>query len=154
GQGGVRERAAALLAGSGVGAKVAIGALTVAVIAGGSIGATHIFEHPGTSHLRLAPPSVPAVSAAAMAPVDLLGSGLAAPARVRTRRGPQISRRPRGLAPGHVVASAPRPSRRSALPRYEPGGFAYLGVPASASPPASNPEPVHSAGGGGGAFSP
>src|ERR1019366_928692 len=43
GQGGVRERAVALLAGGGVGAKVAVGVVTVGVLAGGAV-ATHVLE--------------------------------------------------------------------------------------------------------------
>ena len=50
GSGGVRERAAALLAGSGVAAKVAAGVATVAVIAGGTIGATHLLNHEPARH--------------------------------------------------------------------------------------------------------
>ena len=54
GQGGVRERAVALLAGGGVGAKVAAGVATVAVIAGGTIGDARARTEP--AHHRHHPP--------------------------------------------------------------------------------------------------
>jgi RNA polymerase sigma factor (sigma-70 family) len=45
GAGGVRERTVALVAAGGAGAKLTAGVVTVAVIAGGAIGATHALEH-------------------------------------------------------------------------------------------------------------
>ena len=54
GSGGVRERAVALLASGGAAAKVATGVATVAVIAGGTIGATHLLNHEPAPHRHLA----------------------------------------------------------------------------------------------------
>ena len=45
----MRERAVALLAGGGVGAKVAVGVVTVGVIAGGAV-ATHVLEQSPAPH--------------------------------------------------------------------------------------------------------
>jgi len=112
GGGGVRERAIAAAAGSGVAAKLAAGAATVAVIAGGTLGASHIQarrHHDGTARAhaaaRLAPRAVP-VAAAADTPAPAASS--AAPPAPRSQE-------------SHTPAAA--------HPR-EPGGFAFLGVPA------------------------
>ena len=66
GQGGVRERAVAMLAGAGAGAKIAVGVVTIGVLAGGAV-ATHVLEQ---SPAATAPPpraqrirSVPVISA-------------------------------------------------------------------------------------------
>jgi RNA polymerase sigma factor (sigma-70 family) len=57
GGGGVRERATAVLGAGGVGAKLTAGAITVAVVAGGAIGATHALEHhTGRAHHHTAAP--------------------------------------------------------------------------------------------------
>jgi len=150
GSGGVRERAAALLAGGGMAAKVAAGVATVAVIAGGTIGA-HVLDH-GTlaRHRHLGSPSVTAPSA--------VPSPLSArpPVRREATASHQASRASR-----HGVRSTSRhlvsshgPTSSQASDQREPGGFAYLGVPTatSASAPA---EAAHTASqSGGGPFTP
>jgi RNA polymerase sigma factor (sigma-70 family) len=62
GTGGARERAATLIAGGGAGAKLTAGVVTVAVIAGGAVGATHALQHPATRahhHSAGAPARIP-----------------------------------------------------------------------------------------------
>jgi RNA polymerase sigma factor (sigma-70 family) len=157
GQGAVRERAAALIAGGGAGAKLAAGVVTVAVIAGGSIGATRALEHPRARHPRHAPPStiavapVPAATPAALVQAPSAPSLTGTSTRRATRaRVPNRRSRPKRTFPG---AHRAVPLATSA--RREPGGFAYLGVPTNTSAPASTATSArpatHSAGG---AFSP
>jgi RNA polymerase sigma factor (sigma-70 family) len=58
GAGGIRERTVALIGSAGVGAKITASVVTVAVIAGGAIGATHALERhaaPRPSHLDASP---------------------------------------------------------------------------------------------------
>jgi RNA polymerase sigma factor (sigma-70 family) len=149
GQGGVRERAAALLVGGGVGAKVAAGVVTVAVIAGGAV-ATHVLEHPPAHHRDRVSPSVARPSRAApqmaLVPTPLAPLGAASADRaVRLRRS----------SPGHVLSSVPRVTGHGGSVQREPGGFAYLGVPTGASTPASAPEQAPTAASSsGGPFSP
>ena len=154
-QGGVRERAAALLAGGGVGAKVAAGVATVAVIAGGAIGARHVLEESGGHHPHHSSPSVVGIPRAPATPADLLQAPLTPLAGVSGHRVVHTSRLKRRASPGHVVASARRVTEHGGRAQREPGGFAYLGVPTGTSAPAQAPEAAHTAThGGGGAFSP
>src|SRR5665213_491997 len=106
-QGAVRERTATLLAGGGVSAKVAAGVLSVAVIAGGTIGATHVLEHPRAQHPHRATPddrAAPPVTAsrvglapAPLAPIGSVGG-------VSVRRAAPTSKRARRSSPGHVIS--------------------------------------------------
>jgi DNA-directed RNA polymerase specialized sigma24 family protein len=161
GPGGVRERAAALIAGGGAAAKVAAGVATVAVIAGGTF-ATHVLEHgpPAHPHHLASRPSEseqqvlttpifsPPTSAVQRAGIP------AAPRRGRSRR-----RQDRhGTTPGRVLASGHRARSSQQGGQREPGGFAYLGVPTSTpssgtAESARTPE-AHTASQGGGPFSP
>ncbi len=157
GQGSVRERTVALLAGGGVGAKVAVGVITVGVIAGGAV-ATHVLEQSPAPHARHVAPS--AIAAPRAAPPA--GAPLSAPppaalstsahrsvhtsGRTRQRRASAH----RTLGATHQVATARASEQR------EPGGFAYLGVPTTTSQP-SAPAHVASASedqSGGGPFGP
>ena len=134
GTGGVRERAVALLAGSGASAKLAAGVVTAAVITGGAISATHALTHQ--------PPSRPhhagfhATSPQRVYDALDIAQHRPAPA-VITARGPRVDkpssrvRLPR--SPGHVVVVTP-PRSSSSPTRREPGGFAYLGVPTPRAP--------------------
>jgi DNA-directed RNA polymerase specialized sigma24 family protein len=160
GPGGVRERAAALLAGGGAAAKIAAGAATIAVLAGGTI-ATHVLDHgpaarahhlasraSGSARQTLTTPLVPALApAVGQAPVR-------AP-----HQAPRSQRRRRGSsAPGRVLASVHRAKSGQADQR-EPGGFAYLGVPTSTPPTATSasaraPEAHAASQSDGGPFSP
>ncbi len=154
GQGEVRERAAALLAGGGIGAKVATGVLTVAVIAGGAV-ATHVLDHPSAHRSHHATPSAAATPSATSAPVALIGASPALSLGVSVHRTVHTSRRPRPFPAGRVLAATHHASRSSAASQREPGGFAYLGVPTGNSAPASAPEQVHTAAhSSGGPFSP
>jgi len=152
GQGGVRERAAALLTGSGVAAKVATGVVTVAVIAGGVV-ATHVLHHrPMPPHHHAAPSAAPTPPATA-APAQLISASPGSSLRTSVHRRVHTSRRPRRARPGRVLANIHPAGRTSAAGQREPGGFAYLGVPTSA--PASAPEQAHTAAqSSGGPFSP
>jgi hypothetical protein len=158
GSGTVRERVIAVAAGSGAGAKALAAALTVAVIAGGSIGATHLLGHSHASRahhrtlLRTVPPPPVAPAAEPARPARGRVSTVAhAPAG---RSSPRSARRA-PLAPGHVVSSAPRAAPPPALGHYEPGGFAYLGVPTTSPPHAADPSAAAaSAHEEGGPFSP
>jgi RNA polymerase sigma factor (sigma-70 family) len=145
-QGPVRERAAEILAGGG-GAKLALaGVATVAVIAGGTIGATHALEHPQTRHhqhtLPIAASPVPAARTADMVlgPTTPL-TGTSSPKHA-------------GRTPSHRATASPRHEPRRAVPlaqgtRREPGGFAFLGVPTSTNtPPSAQPAPTTTHDGG------
>jgi RNA polymerase sigma factor (sigma-70 family) len=155
GQGGVRERAVAMLAGAGAGAKIAAGVVTIGVLAGGAV-ATHVLEQSSHAEHRHAGHSV----AVAPAPTALtpLSAPFSTPApRASAHRSVQSSRRARQQRP--VAHRSPRTTRlaqSSAGGQREPGGFAYLGVPTAASAPAvqadvaSSSEDQH----GGGPFSP
>lgn len=121
GGGVLRERAATLLAGGGVAGKLAAGVATVALIAGGTIGATRALQHHAArSEAAHAPrreanvdsSSLDSHSAAAIAAaVHAIASSHTAPAAAKARNA--------GRASG----------------QREPGGFAYLGVPNQASKP-------------------
>ncbi len=158
GQGGARERATVLLTGGGASAKLAAGILTAAVIAGSTIAATHaLAHHPRRTHAALARP---VAVARATQTVDFVQTPFAPLASIDAHRAPRaaVAQNPQG--PGHVVA-VPHPTRRqrTAVSR-EPGGFAYLGVPATSTPatattvPASSPAPAPMATQAGGPFSP
>jgi RNA polymerase sigma factor (sigma-70 family) len=160
GQGAVRERAAALLAGGG-GAKLAAGAITIAVIAGGTIGATHaLHDHPQAHHPHTRAPSPVAAPSPSPPPaaraVDLVQGPTAALTGART---PKHSLR----TPARRTTASRRhalPSHRRAAPlelstRREPGGFAYLGVPTDTTSTPRVSEAAHTATrSAGGPFSP
>jgi DNA-directed RNA polymerase specialized sigma24 family protein len=160
GPGGVRERAAALIAGGGTAAKVAAGVATVAVIAGGTI-ATHVLEHgPRTRPHHLA--SRPSGSARQALTTPLFSPPTSAVGRAAVEATPHRGhgRRQRGhrTAPGRVLASVHRARSGQQGRQREPGGFAYLGVPTSTpssgtAESARTPE-AHTASQGGGPFSP
>ncbi|HTZ62660.1 MAG TPA: sigma-70 family RNA polymerase sigma factor [Solirubrobacteraceae bacterium] len=129
GAGGLaRERAAALVAGSGAAGKIAAGIATVAVITGSTIGVRSALEHPNTStHHRAAHRST------VSAPV---ASGVASPSAAQATSGQSSGY---VQAPGRSLAHAkpaPVPASpavtQASAPTHEPGGFAYLGVPSGA----------------------
>jgi DNA-directed RNA polymerase specialized sigma24 family protein len=149
GQGGVRERAVALLVGGGVGAKVAAAVVTVGVIAGGAV-ATHVLDHPPAHHRHHVSPSVYRPSQSTAPRTDLV-TPLAPFGETGAHRGVR-QRRPRL---GHVVSSTHRVTQHSGSVQREPGGFAYLGVPTSANTTTSVPEQATTAAhSSGGLFSP
>jgi len=154
GQGGVRERAAALLAGGGVGVKVATGVVTVVVLAGGAL-ATHELDHSPAPARQHTAPSTAATPRANAAAAQLISASPAPSLRTSIHRTVHTSRRPRRSGPGRVRAGTDRASGASAGSQREPGGFAYLGVPTGTSALASAPEQAHTAAhGSGGPFSP
>jgi RNA polymerase sigma factor (sigma-70 family) len=154
GQGGARERAAALLAGGGASAKLAAGIVTVAVVAGTSLTATHALEHRQRHAVHRATNATSVVRATR--PVDLIQSSISsAVGAAFPRASHRAPARQRG-APGHVVTIAHQAARTSSGSRREPGGFAYLGVPTSATTTAPAPaeQPAQMATHTGGPFSP
>lgn len=155
GQGGVRERAAALLTGSGITVKVATTAVvTVAVIAGGTIGVKHALEHPPPHHPHQTTPSTIATSPATAPTTGLVGASFILPIGASVHRTAHTPTHRRS-SPGRVLTATHHPSRPNAARQHEPGGFAYLGVPTGASTPASAPEQPHTtAHSNGGEFSP
>lgn len=106
--GGVRERVAALAASGGAAVKVAVGVATIAAVAGTSI-ATHVLS-PHPAHTR----AHAAVLAPAATPTNSASSASASHAPLLTTG-----------ARRHASKTASRTAGR----QYEPGGFAYLGVP-------------------------
>jgi hypothetical protein len=110
--GGVRERVIAAAAGSGVAAKLAAGAATVAIIAGGTLGASHLQTR---RHERSGHHSRAATLSRSATPQPTARSAYT-PVASASAFAPAPSRTTRGLEP--------------ARPR-EPGGFAFLGVPAA-----------------------
>jgi DNA-directed RNA polymerase specialized sigma24 family protein len=153
GPGGVRERAAALVAGAGAATKLAAGVATVAVIASGTIGATHVLDHKPAPHRHQAA-ARPAVTESPRSAASQL---TAIPPVLRATFQPH-----RGAAPArrHRSQAHRRPSSRtvarasSPAAGREPGGFAYLGVPTESSS-ASAPAPASTASQhSGGQFSP
>ncbi|HEV3072149.1 MAG TPA: sigma-70 family RNA polymerase sigma factor [Solirubrobacteraceae bacterium] len=151
GPGSVRERAAALLAGGGAAAKLAAGVATVAVIAGGTIGATHVLDHKPASHhrhadARLVVTEPPRPISSQLAPTPPV---LRAALQPHRRAAP--ARRGRARFQAHRRASS-TPVARASSPaaRREPSGFAYLGVPTESSStgaPAPARPASHSSGG-------
>jgi len=147
GGGGVRERAVQLLAGGGVAAKVAAGVATVAVIAGGTIGATHVLEHTPSHHQAPRHATAATLPAAAAEPSDQPQPARSAIAQTEPRR--------RAIPSKH---RSPRPATSStaspaSAEQREPGGFAYLGVPREAPAPPAQTAHVASQSSGG-PFSP
>jgi DNA-directed RNA polymerase specialized sigma24 family protein len=155
GQGGVRERAVALLAGGSVGAKVAVGVVTVGVLAGGAV-ATHVLEQSPSPHRRHVARSAAAAPRAAPATGRLLSAAPAASLSTSVHRRVQTSRRPHHPSSRRVLASTRRTNSTSATGQREPGGFAYLGVPTSTSPPSTSAQAASTSAhqSGGGQFSP
>jgi RNA polymerase sigma factor (sigma-70 family) len=149
GQGGVRDRAGALLFGGGIAAKVTAGVVTIAVIAGGTIGATHVLDHPRAhrrDHASRPTVEIPRASARAVNPLLAPTTPLTG---VGTHRAVHVPARPHSSSPGRALSSTDRVGVQR-----EPGGFAYLGVPTGASAPSSAPDPARTARSSGGAFSP
>ena len=155
GQGGVRERAVALLAGGGVGAKVAVGVVTVGVLAGGAV-ATHVLEQSPSPHRHHVARSAAAAPRAAPATGRLLSAAPAASLSTSVHRRVQTSRRPHHSSSRRVLASTRRTNSTSAAGQREPGGFAYLGVPTNTSPASTSAQAASTSAlqSGGGQFSP
>jgi DNA-directed RNA polymerase specialized sigma24 family protein len=155
GQGGVRERAVAVLAGGGVGAKVAVGVVSVGVLAGGAV-ATHVLEQSPSPHRRHITPSAAAAPRAAPAAERLVSAAPAASLSTSVHRSVHTPRRPHHSSSRRVLASTRRTNSTSATGRREPGGFAYLGVPTNTSPPSTSAQAASTSArqSGGGPFSP
>jgi RNA polymerase sigma factor (sigma-70 family) len=157
GQGSVRERAVALLAGGGVGAKVAVGVVTVGVIAGGAV-ATHVLEQSPAPHRQHVAASAAAPPRAASPAGQLLSAPPAAALSTSAHRGVHTSSRTgqRRVTAHHTAAGTRRAATESAAEQREPGGFAYLGVPTTTSQPSASARVASASEGqsGGGPFSP
>jgi RNA polymerase sigma factor (sigma-70 family) len=104
--GGVRERVAGTVGAAGAGAKLTAGAVTAAVIAGGTIGATHALEHAGPARRRS---SIPGAGTGRQTPVQQEPLRMRQDARVH--RG---TSRPRG---GHMARDA---RQRAAYDEFAP----------------------------------
>jgi RNA polymerase sigma factor (sigma-70 family) len=130
GSGGARERAGALPAGGGASVKVAAGLLTAAVLAGGTLAAHDLTKPTHTHAHRIAREHSQAVIATRPVRMSVAAFTPAWPAR-RTHR----SR----------TQAIPRSHTEHRARQYEPGGFAYLGVPAS--PPKPPPTEIRRRGG-------
>lgn len=152
GQGGVRERTIAVLAGGSAGAKIAVGVVTLGVLAGGAV-ATHVLDQgPQAPHRHLAHSAAVAPLPASATPGPLSASPFISTPRAGAHRSRHTVSRPR-----HQRTAAHQGRARSSTGgQREPGGFAYLGVPTTTGVPAaparvaSSSEDQH----GGGAFSP
>ncbi|HTZ65637.1 MAG TPA: sigma-70 family RNA polymerase sigma factor [Solirubrobacteraceae bacterium] len=152
--GGARERTIALLAGGGTSAKLAAGLVTVAVITGSTLSATHALEEHPHHHPRASATAQAANLAGtteraafaqtepAQAAITTVSSPTPPPPRAHTPQHPD--------SPAHDEAANRNPVG-STETRREPGGFAYLGVPnntptptpAQPTPtPASTPTPA------------
>jgi RNA polymerase sigma factor (sigma-70 family) len=155
GLGGARERAAALLAGGGASAKLVAGIVTVAVVAGGTITATHALEH-RQRHAVHRPATNVTTLAHATRPVDFVQPSLSLAVGAALSRASRRTEPPHRSGPGHVVAVAHKAATPSSVIRGQPGGFAYLGVPTSTTTttPAPAEQPVQTATHTGGPFSP
>jgi hypothetical protein len=141
-----------LLAGGGLGAKVAVGAVTVGVIAGGAV-ATHELEQ------RPAPHRQHVVAAAAPLRVippagELLSAPPSATLNTSAHRSVHTASGIRQRAPAHRTAADT--SKAATGQQREPGGFAYLGVPTTTSAPSAQARVASASEGqsGGGPFSP
>jgi DNA-directed RNA polymerase specialized sigma24 family protein len=155
GQGGVRERAVALLAGGGVGAKVAVGVVTVGVLAGGAV-ATHVLEQTPSTHRHHVARSAAATPRAAPATGRLVSAAPAASLSTSVHRSVHTPRRPHHSSSRRVLASTRRTNSTSAAEQREPDGFAYLGVPTNTSPASTSAQAASTSAlqSGGGQFSP
>lgn len=157
GQGGVRERTIAVLAGGSAGAKIAVGVVTLGVLAGGAV-ATHVLEQsPQAPHRHLAHSAAVTPLPASATPGPLSASPFASTLRTGAGRNRHITSRSRHrrTATHHRPGATQGLARSGAAGQREPGGFAYLGVPTTAAPAApagvaSSSEGQH----GGGPFSP
>jgi len=116
--GGVRERTIAMLAGGGAAAKIAAGAATVAVLAGGTIGAAHAV-HSRHAVPHRAPETAPRTHADAAAPVAPTARSVGGP--------------PPATVQDHAARANAGTPDRSRAPR-EATGFAFLGVPSVSHP--------------------
>jgi RNA polymerase sigma factor (sigma-70 family) len=152
GPGEARERAAALIAGSGAATKIAAVA-TAVVIAGGAV-ATRVLEH-SPAHHDHATPTQGVTPSLTPAPAALLEAPSAPGLPSNARRTPRTAGHPRPAGPGRVLPGAPRAKNSTAVGQHEPGGFAYLGVPTqTAGPPAGRSGPAPSRSTHGSPFSP
>jgi DNA-directed RNA polymerase specialized sigma24 family protein len=163
---GVRERAVTLLAGTGASAKVAAGVATVAVIATGAIGATHVLNHHGPaprrhSALNAVVPAKAGTASSSRSQQQLILT----PTTVRTpptrpESSTQTAQQPSSpptvssVAPNYQANARPTAPASQPSSQHEPGGFAYLGVPASKHAEASTPPAESTDQHGGGPFSP
>ena len=137
GQGGVRERAIAVLAGGGVGAKVAVGVVTVGVLAGGAV-ATHVLDQNPSPHRHHVAPSAAVAPRAAATTGRLVSAAPAVSLSTGVLRTVHTFGRLRRASMRRALDTTDRANRSSAVGRREPGGFAYLGVPTNASPPSTS----------------
>ena len=149
----VREQLGAIAAGGGVAAKLAAGVATVAVVAGGAVGAHDLLAHRSPGSQRNAPVAEQPLTSAR--PVDAFAGfapGSSNSHRLLTGANSRRASSPRSPSSRAAVAAS---SSRTTDGQRAPSGFAYLGVPRTTSTPAVVARPASpSQTGHGGAFSP
>ena len=126
GGGVLRERAIGMLAAGGAAGKIAAGVASIAVIAGGTIGATHALQSQAKPQHR---PRTPRPAQTATAGVAESGVTRPAAASSEAAEGasPQQQQSPPGAPASNAAASAAQ----------QPSGFSYLGTTSRASEPQS-----------------
>src|ERR1700722_10401383 len=126
---GVHERTATIFAGGGLASKLAAGTATLALLAGGASVATHALDHHSIGpHKKTSP--LASTTAHQTSPASRHENLVSAHA---ARASHQASHR-RGafaLMPGRVVPLRRADHAVSSAPQREPGGLAYLGIPAN-----------------------
>lgn len=136
---GARERITETVAGTSAATKVAAGIISVALLAGGTIG---ISRNLGPSHKTHTHPRAqgtlltPVVQETTATPVALTGPAPSNPP-THTHNNSSSSRyAPPAFGPGHTVPYPPpkHAVHHTAGQQHEPPGFAYLGVPARSTP--------------------
>jgi DNA-directed RNA polymerase specialized sigma24 family protein len=143
----LRERAGALIATGGVGAKLAVTALLGAAVLAGGIGASHVLEHQPQTHAEHHAPVVsPRPTRAEYQTRSFYRPQVHARVSVATRRTAHQRRaRPHTTASGREAGSGGQ---------SEPGGFGQPGIVVQAPKAAPAPEPTPEEQRGGGPFSP
>jgi RNA polymerase sigma factor (sigma-70 family) len=142
----MHARLAMILANTGPGTRVAAPLAAIAILATGGIGISHLLTRPATprDHELISPSAAtPAAPLSRMIPLRATAS---TPRRVGRGAGAHLP-----FGPGRIVPAPSSPRKGHALNQREPGGFAYLGVPAQPNSPARQQLERP---GGGGPFSP
>jgi hypothetical protein len=131
----LRERASVLIANGAGAGQLTRGLAAATVLAAGAIGATHALKqpaHPPSQATRHPTQPIPTAGRLALPPIHRAPAAPAIPPRM----------------PGRVVARSRRHPTRLLERRNEPGGFAYLGIPAATPKRAATPAPPEQQGGG------
>jgi RNA polymerase sigma factor (sigma-70 family) len=142
-RGGMRDRATALIGTGGAGAKVTVGVVTAAVVAGGTIGATHALEHHTTrAHRHATARQVP------IATEDVAKSPVAPPRDARVERASRHGTRRRPPSSLYVAASHGQTTSRPAAIRRGSAEREFSLESATGAPTNTQQRTSHSAEGG------